>query len=188
MFIHIVKENETINQILQSYSVTKNELISLNMHITNWNKLITGTKIKIPMINNNTQEILEETEPFVQEYYETNLYKNKTENKEEKIIYEAKKDEDINIEGNSDEIIEYFDIDNTEKIIDNKIKEEMNIVDINEESNKNDNIRIQKEIDNNINYKFNDKTRIDYYEYYYKIYYYKYISYNEYIEMVNKLY
>ncbi|MCL2521839.1 MAG: hypothetical protein FWE36_03155 [Erysipelotrichales bacterium] len=73
MIIHVVKPNEKLGDILFNYKCERNELISINMHITNWEKLIAGTKLRIPMVTNEVVEILEETEPFVEDYYLHNI-------------------------------------------------------------------------------------------------------------------
>ena len=90
MIIHVVKPNEKLGDILFNYKCERNELISINMHITNWEKLIAGTKLKIPMITNEVVEVLEETEPFVEDYYLHNIPQ-KTPN-EEVVNEESEKD------------------------------------------------------------------------------------------------
>lgn len=69
MIIHIIRQGENVLKIIDHYGLTKSELVSENRHITDWQHLKPGTKIKIPVVNNNTIEILEETEPFIEEYY-----------------------------------------------------------------------------------------------------------------------
>lgn len=43
------------------------------MHITNFNDLKPSTKLRIPSINSETVEILNQSEPLVSQYYEPNF-------------------------------------------------------------------------------------------------------------------
>ena len=45
------------------------DYIFIRLHITDFFNLKPGTKLKIPVISNQVLEALEETEPFVEEYY-----------------------------------------------------------------------------------------------------------------------
>ena len=69
MLEHIVKNGERIEDILNMYHLELDELIQLNLHITDFYNLMSGTKIKIPLIHNETEQILDNTESFVQQYY-----------------------------------------------------------------------------------------------------------------------
>ena len=69
MLIHIVRSGENIHKILDHYGILRSELVSENRHITDFFNLKPGTKLKIPVISNQVLETLEETEPFVEEYY-----------------------------------------------------------------------------------------------------------------------
>ena len=69
MLIHIVRSGENIHKILDHYGILRSELVSENRHITDFSNLKPGTKLKIPVISNQVLEALEETEPFVEEYY-----------------------------------------------------------------------------------------------------------------------
>lgn len=85
MIIHIVRANESLKAILDHYHVLKEELMGENKHITDFNHLRPGTKIKIPLITPEVIEVLEETEPFIEDYYQKNEVNNeaKEEIKEE---------------------------------------------------------------------------------------------------------
>lgn len=72
MKFHIVRNHETIKEILNTYSLTINELKEYNRHIKEWNKLIPGTKLKIPIINESVEQDMIDMEPFIEEYYPRN--------------------------------------------------------------------------------------------------------------------
>ncbi len=69
MLIHIVKTGETIDKITDSYRILKSDLISNNLHITDFSHLKSGMKLKIPLICKDSMETLEETEAFIDDYY-----------------------------------------------------------------------------------------------------------------------
>ncbi len=69
MKFHIVRSGETLENILFTYSLSKDELVENNKHIRNWNKLIPGSKIKIPTITKVIDQDIMEMEPFISEYY-----------------------------------------------------------------------------------------------------------------------
>ena len=50
MKFHIVQMGETIEEIIFLYNLTRQELVEENRHIKKWDKLIPGTKLKIPVI------------------------------------------------------------------------------------------------------------------------------------------
>ena len=82
MIIHIVKPGESIIKIMDCYQITKEDIINENLHITDFKHLKPGTKLRIPVINSNIIDILEETEPFVEDYY-TKVELKEAENNEE---------------------------------------------------------------------------------------------------------
>lgn len=69
MKFHIVRNNETLEDVLFLYNLTKDELIEQNKHIRVWNKIIPGTKLKIPPITEAVELELSDMEPFVEDYY-----------------------------------------------------------------------------------------------------------------------
>lgn len=66
---HIVRTGETVEDILFLYNLTKDELLEENRHIRVWDRLIPGTKLKIPPITEAIEEEVNEMEPFVEDYY-----------------------------------------------------------------------------------------------------------------------
>ena len=69
MLEHIVKNEEKLEDILALYKISYEEIISYNLHITDFKNLICGMKIKVPLISNEVEQILENTESFVKDYY-----------------------------------------------------------------------------------------------------------------------
>ncbi len=69
MIVHIIKENQTLKMISESYNVSKNDIITNNKHISDWKNLKAGMKIYIPLLNENVISELEESEPFIEDYY-----------------------------------------------------------------------------------------------------------------------
>ena len=69
MIEHIVKNNEQLNDILNMYHISIEELREHNSHITDFNHLISGTKLMIPLVSEEVEQILEKTEGFVMDYY-----------------------------------------------------------------------------------------------------------------------
>lgn len=69
MNTHIVRVNEKIERIALIYNLTVDEIIKINHHIQDWDHLIPGTKIRLPEIPEIVQTELDNTEPFIEEYY-----------------------------------------------------------------------------------------------------------------------
>lgn len=74
-----------------SYELDPEEITKINKHISNWERLVPGTKIKLPGISNQLSEEINEVEPFIEDYYpkveipikeETNL------NHQEEFVFE----------------------------------------------------------------------------------------------------
>ncbi len=69
MLEHIVKNHETLEDILNMYHLGVDELKNANLHITDFNHLASGMKIKIPLLTEEVEQVLETTESFVKRYY-----------------------------------------------------------------------------------------------------------------------
>lgn len=70
MIIHIVKNNESVAHILELYRLSMEELKSYNSHITDFNNLICGMKIKIPLLSEEVEQVLQFSEGFITPYYD----------------------------------------------------------------------------------------------------------------------
>ncbi len=79
MIFHIIKENETMGDLLRKYDVEKEELISNNKHVTNWNSLLAGIKIRVPIVCEEITSHLKEVEPFIEDFYNDEEYDYQTE-------------------------------------------------------------------------------------------------------------
>ena len=93
MKFHIVQMGETIEEIIFLYNLNKNELMEENRHIKKWDKLIPGTKLKIPVITEIIDEEVMEIEPFIEDYYPK--MKKETEEVFEEIIKEEDEDKEV---------------------------------------------------------------------------------------------
>ncbi|MCI5583516.1 MAG: hypothetical protein MR357_07365 [Anaeroplasma sp.] len=69
MIDHIVKNNETADEILEMYHLSLDELIEFNPHITDFKNLKSGSILHIPMISREVEQILDKTESFIMDYY-----------------------------------------------------------------------------------------------------------------------
>ena len=100
MLLHIVRSGENISKIADNYQCLVSDITSNNLHITDFNHLQPGMKLRIPFLTKETIEILEETESFVKDYYPTF-----DENKKKE--FSAKKEENnAEIAVTNEEIIE----------------------------------------------------------------------------------
>ena len=73
MIIHIVKSNERLIDIINFYSLSFDDLKVNNLHITDFNNILPGTKLKIPTLTSENIQILNNTEPLVSDYYDSNI-------------------------------------------------------------------------------------------------------------------
>jgi hypothetical protein len=100
MKFHIVSSRENINKIAFLYNVEVEEIQKENRHIRNWDNLIPGTKLKIPVLSENLINEFNDFEPFIEDYYP----KYDLNEKIEEEIY-TKVDEDMIEEVSNDEYI-----------------------------------------------------------------------------------
>lgn len=96
MNYHIVRTNDKMETIINLYNLTTNELVDLNKHITNWNNLIPGTRIKLPPISEALFDELNDIEPFIEDYYPKIDIK-RYESKDEKETDESTKEKKIDV-------------------------------------------------------------------------------------------
>lgn len=69
MNYHIVRTNERVSDIAQAYNLSVDEIKDINNHIRSWEKLIPGTKLKLPAIPEQIRVELDDSEPFIEDYY-----------------------------------------------------------------------------------------------------------------------
>lgn len=112
MNYHIVRTNDKLETILNLYNLNVNELTDLNKHISNWNNLIPGTRIKLPIISESLTEELNDIEPFIEDYYpkiDLKRFESFDNNENKVTLEEVEKNQGENIEEkveiNSEEII-----------------------------------------------------------------------------------
>lgn len=94
MLEHIVKNGEKIDDIKQIYKVNIDEIKLANLHITDFKNIVPGTKIKIPLLNFEVEQILDKTESFVMNYY-PKISKEIIEVKEDNKEFEVPKNKEI---------------------------------------------------------------------------------------------
>ena len=126
MKFHIVGNGESIDDILRGYDISIDELKNENKHIRIWNKLIPGTKLKIPVLTETIVEEINEVEPFIEDYYP----KIKVEEEHYAIIEEEPTEEQITLE--TEDTFDNQIIENNEVEIEEKIE---NIVEEKKEEN-----------------------------------------------------
>lgn len=69
MKFHIVCEGESLKKIAFLYGLDEEELQKENKHIRVWERLIPGTKLKVPYIPEAVDQDINSMEPFVEDYY-----------------------------------------------------------------------------------------------------------------------
>ncbi len=69
MTFHIVRMNEKIEKIALNYQLDVEEIKEVNRYIKDWNRLIPGTKLRLPEISTALNEEIDQDEPFIEEYY-----------------------------------------------------------------------------------------------------------------------
>lgn len=102
MILHIVKNNERISGILEAYGLTFEEIYEYNRHITDFNNLICGTKLWIPLLSEEISDILDNSEGFVDnkisKLKDIEITEEKSSNEaQEKNIIKPKNDERIKL-------------------------------------------------------------------------------------------
>lgn len=171
MKFHIIQMGETIDEIIFLYNLTKDELKEENRHIRKWDKLIPGTKLKIPVITETIDSEVSEMEPFIEDYYpKLNIEDDlKTISSEEELA-EVFKDENEEIDKNEETEIQ--------EELEKEAEEETPKI-INEEIEKKE---IVKQKNNKVNYPYFNpyysyyyysNIRVPYPIYYYPVYYRK---------------
>lgn len=120
MLEHIVKNGESIGHILELYHLELQELKAVNLHITDLDNIMSGMKIKIPLINKEIEQILTNTESFVQQYYPkiTDLFEDdvKVDSPKEKQAIEKEVIKEEAKEETKEEITRSQDIEKTRHI------------------------------------------------------------------------
>lgn len=157
MKFHIVRDGETVREIMFLYSITEDELKEENRHIRAWDKLIPGTKLKVPVLAEADDNDILQMEPFIEDYYPKDI------NLESEEVEAKKMDihEEISEEQNNQEII----LDSKEKVQEEQLEQQISNEEINEEF-----IAPQNRIYvNNQGMRNNQRHNIIYYPYY--IYY-----------------
>ena len=74
------------------YHCEINDITGNNLHITDFKKLLPGTKLKIPFLSKEVIDTLEETESFISEYYPKF---DGVKPKEKEVIKEELKEEEV---------------------------------------------------------------------------------------------
>lgn len=69
MKFHIVRNGETIEDIVFLYGLEADELKKENKHIRSWDNIIPGTKLRIPAIPEAVELDVISMEPFIEDYY-----------------------------------------------------------------------------------------------------------------------
>ena len=69
MNFHIVRTNETIEDIALLYNVDIEEIKESNKHIRIWDNLSPGLKIRLPEISESLATEIDDVEPFIEDYY-----------------------------------------------------------------------------------------------------------------------
>ncbi len=69
MRFHIIRTTDTLDRIANIYNLSIMEIKTNNTHISDWKHLIPGTKIRLPSIPEYLSDELDNTEPFIEDYY-----------------------------------------------------------------------------------------------------------------------
>lgn len=101
MKFHILRNNEKISDILFMYNISLDELKENNKHISKWDNILPGTKLRLPVITKNDDLELMELEPFIEDYYPT-LDVETIESFEDKTILDSESTKGIKLEENKE--------------------------------------------------------------------------------------
>jgi|SRR5690554_5505282 len=174
MKFHIVRNGETVKKIAFLYSLEEEEIKKENKHIRVWERLVPGTKLKIPVITEAIDEDVTQMEPFVEDYYpKLNLNEDietKAFNHEKNISNENYVSINENINA-LDEDIQEIPINDEEKLVKEKVVAvdseplEIKQTNVNPIITKKDDSK-EEEKENNVGQKA--------YNYYYYPYYFQY--------------
>lgn len=85
MIEHIVKNNETIYDIMDSYHITIDEIRDYNPHISNFYDLPFGMKLRLPILSKEVNQVLDSSEILVESFYDSIEHKIEFEEKKEEI-------------------------------------------------------------------------------------------------------
>ncbi len=72
---HVIRSGDTLKKISKAFSALEEEIIRVNSHITDFDKLIPGVKIKIPVVNEHTKTELDYVKPRIEKYYNKDIVK-----------------------------------------------------------------------------------------------------------------
>ncbi len=142
MKFHIVRDGETIRDIMFLYSVTEDELKEDNRHIRVWDRLIPGTKLKITPITITDDEDITQMEPFIEDYYPKDINIEKEENQKiieediEEILIKETKEEVVKPEIKEEEVVVKEDPIKEERIEENNQEKEEPIKYYNDSKNR----------------------------------------------------
>ena len=110
MKFHIVSSSENIKKIAFLYNMEVEEIQKENRHIRDWQNLVPGTKLKIPVLSEAVINEVNEFEPFIEDYYPKYDLNEKIDSE----IYNVS-NEEINMEVNNNEYVSVVEKDKKEE-------------------------------------------------------------------------
>lgn len=159
MKFHIVRDGETVREIMFLYSITEDELKEENRHIRSWDRLIPGTKLKISTLCEADDNDILQMEPFIEDYYPKDIKLDDEVEKEKKLEPEENIQEEITFNNSNDQLEE------TDQVTPNEEPKEQNILEIKEDTIDYDN-QIKEVYINKPRMCNKQKRNIIYYPYY----------------------
>lgn len=126
MKFHIVSSSENIKKIAFLYNMEVEEIQKENRHIRDWQNLVPGTKLKIPVLSEAVINEVNEFEPFIEDYYPKYDLNEKIDSE----IYNVS-NEEINMEVNNNEYVSVVENDKKEEKENKKeeVKEDFKVED-----------------------------------------------------------